>query len=402
MALYRYRAIGEDSVSRTGTLRVRTEADLEQRLGMQGLTLIEAEPGGLSSLADLFHARFGDNDLLNLTYLLKLVIASGISLLTGLASMTQSYSSRRMDYVVRLILDGVESGMSLSDVMLQHPELFPHYYVQIVRVGEMSGTLEDCLDYLMKYLEWQIGLRKTIASSLTYPLIILAFMIILVAILFTFVFPPLVKIFAGLNTEPPLATRIVISLATTVRAHLAMVGGGILATAFLAAFWLKTPRGKRAYHAFVLRLPLVGTLAGKINLSRYFKQLHTLYSSGLSVERTFSTAAGSIGNLAVAEKLAGVTDAVISGQSISQALQETGFVPAFFTDMVDVGEKSGNLDSALLRITEILDKEIPETIRKVFSWLEPLTIIFLGGMVLFVLLSIFLPIYSVIGHIRVR
>lgn len=401
MAVYRYRAIDEDSSPRTGTLRVRDEAELEHRLGMQGLTLIEAETG-LVSLDDLFRRRFSDKDLLDLTYMLRLVIASGISLLTGLASIAKGSSNRKTQDAVRMILDGIESGMSLSDVMVQHPDLFPHYYVQIVRVGELSGTLEGCLDYLMSYLDWQIGLRKTIASSMTYPLIILAFMVSLVAILITFVFPPLMKVFAGLGAQPPLATRVVISLSSMVTSHFASTATVVAATVLAGVFWLKTPRGRTAFHGLALSLPLIGALVSKINLSRYFKQLYTLYSAGLSVERTFSTAAESIANPVIAVKLAGVTETVVNGQTIALALQETGFVPAFFTDMVELGEKSGNLESTLHRITEILDKEIPETIRKVFSYLEPVTIIFLGGMVLFVLLSVFLPIYNVVGHIRVR
>jgi type II secretory pathway component PulF len=177
----------------------------------------------------------------------------------------------------------------------------------------------------------------------------------------------------------------------------------ILALAFVCyKLWKQTDSGKKTIDGFVLRLPKIGELIAKINLSRYFRTLAILHASGLNVEQSFSIAAESVGNSVIGEKLSKVTGEILAGATISQAMQSSGVIQEFVIHMVALGEKTGDLDGCLMRATNIFDKEVPETIKKVFAYLEPLIMVLLGGIVLMVLLSIFLPIYKVVGSIRVR
>jgi type II secretory pathway component PulF len=164
----------------------------------------------------------------------------------------------------------------------------------------------------------------------------------------------------------------------------------------------RTPQGRHLIDQTMLNLPVIGSLVRKINLSRYFKIIATLHSSGINVERTFIIGAEVIGNTVLAEKLRTISDDLVSGESISEAMRRTGCIQDLMLDMVGIAEKTGKLDDALTRASEILDKEVPETIKKLVALIEPLTMALLGGLVLLLLLSVFLPIYKTVGSIKVR
>jgi type II secretory pathway component PulF len=166
--------------------------------------------------------------------------------------------------------------------------------------------------------------------------------------------------------------------------------------------WMKTDTGRRKVDAVLLSLPLIGVLIKKINLSRYFKAVATLYMSGMNMEQIFTIASGVVPNVGMHEALELVTDSVMTGDGIARAMQKSKVFPSLVIDMVSVGEKTGNLESVAMRATNIFDKEIPDTFKKILTYFEPLVIVALGGVVLIVLLSIFLPIYRSIGGIRIR
>jgi type II secretory pathway component PulF len=402
MSTFTFRAVDEEANIRNGILDAADESELERKLGAEGLTLIEAAKRGRFSELFSVRQRFSSQDLLSFSYLLSLIVSSGMSLISGLSDLSNHLQNRKISYAAGLLGSRLEAGMSLSDAMQESPRLFPEYYVQMIRAGEASGSLDRNIEYLMGYMDWQISFRKTIKSYLAYPAMVMGTMAILLVILFTFVFPKLVSILVGLKTELPLPTRVVISAVSFFRDYILFLAAGIAAAVAAFRFWVRTSRGRRVLDSFILSIPLIGMLVTKIDLSRYFKTLAALYSSGINMEKTLTIAADVVHNRVLAASLALVTDSVMTGESIAQGMIRAKVFSSFVTEMVSVGEKTGNLDSALLRAGAIFDREVPETIKKVFSFVEPLTIIFLGAIVLVVLLSIFLPIYRIVGSVRMR
>lgn len=401
MATFSYRAVDLNSNIQVGKMVAQDEVVLEKALGMQGLTLIEAKKTFGLSLASLFATGFRETDLLNLTYLLQQIVISGISLVTGLQDVATGGSSRRaLAPAFQALSSGVQSGMSLSEAMQERIDIFPHYYIQVIRAGEISGTLEHSLDYLLKYLEWQIEFKKSIRSMLVYPAIVISFMGILIIILFVFVFPALIGVLSSLKATLPLPTRMVMAVSNFVRSYsLVLV---ILIVALVAAYRLltKNPDIRRKVDNLFLKLPLIGELVNKISLSRYFKTLATLQAAGLDIQATFSTAAAVVNNSELRARLDRVTEAILSGGSVGTALIATRTVPQLVISMVSLGEKTGNIDGALARSSDIFDKEVRETVKRLFAAIEPLIIICLGGMMLVILLSIFLPLYGIVGNIK--
>jgi type II secretory pathway component PulF len=402
MATFTYRAANDEPAIVTGKMQANSEHDLLRKLSTQGLTLIEAEKARDINLNEIFKPAFREQDLLDFTYLLKLVITSGIPLLVGLDDVQRVHGNKKLQNLTQTLRSGIESGLAISEAMQEYPEYFPNYYIQMIRAGELSGTLEKSLAYLLDYIEWQINFKKLVRSAFVYPSIILSIVGLLVGLLFTFVFPSLAKVLKGLRVDLPLPTKILISLSDFAREYFLPV---VIIFALAVVFyklWKQTDPGRKMVDGFVLRLPRIGDLIAKVNLSRYFRTLAILHASGLNVEQSFSIAAESVGNTVLAEKLGKITGEILDGATISQAMQSSGVIQEFVIHMVALGEKTGDLDGCLMRATDIFDKEVPETIKKVFAYLEPLIMVLLGGIVLMVLLSIFLPIYKLVGSIKVR
>jgi len=402
MGAYSYRAIDGQSNIHQGRISARSVGDVERILSGQGMTLIEAENRSFVNLDNLFGIKFSQKDLLDFTYLLKLVINSGIPILNGIKDLMKGHSNARITFAATAIYQGLDSGLALSEVMDTQPRIFPPYYVHMVKAGEASGTLDNSLEFLMKYLNWQLEFGKTVRGVLAYPITILTIMGGLMVIIFTVVFPKMLKLLTGLGAEMPLPTKIMVATSGFLRSHFLLIAVVIALLVAFYQFFKHTAYGLRFIDQTTLRLPVIGSLVLKTNLSRYFKIVATLHSAGLNVERTFTIGAEVVGNTVLSEKLRSISTALVTGESISEAMRRTGYIQDLVLDMVSIAEKTGKLEDALNRASDILDKEIPETIKRLVSLIEPLTIILLGGLVLLLLLSVFLPIYKVIGNIKVR
>lgn len=406
MGEFSYRAMDANSGIREGTMTARDEAQLEQMLAQQGLTLIDAEGGGgfsgFGNFGELFQPKLKDKDLLDFTYLLKLVITSGIPVLQGIDTLMKSNSNKNIGHAAQLVRHGIDSGLSMSEVMQSAPLLFPPFYVQMIRAGEASGTLDGSLDFLVNYLTWQTDFKKSVKASLTYPITVLSVLGSLMFIIFTFVFPKMLKTITGMGAELPLPTKIMIAISGFLRSYYLPAIILIIVLYVGAKLYGRTPQGKRAIDGLLLKLPLIGMLIKKINMSRYFKIVATLHASGITADKTFAIGADVISNSVIAESMASIAQVIVTGESISDAMRRTGYIQPLVIDMMSIAEKTGTLEATLTRASDILDKEVPETIKKVFSYVEPLTMVVLGSMVLLLLLSVFLPIYKSVGQAKLR
>lgn len=402
MATYLFRAIDEDSNILIGKIRARNESDLERMLSMRSLTLVEAERIFSLDIKGLLEPRFSQKDLLDITYFLYLIVSSGIPLISGLEDL-KNQGRKKLSFIANHLHIGIESGMSLSEAMENLSRIFPDYYIQMIRAGETSGNLDGSLEHLMGYIESQINLKKTIRSYLVYPSIVISLMILLVLILFSFVFPKLITILVNLRAELPLPTRLIIFAADFMNKYfLYLVSGFILLSIFIRLFMHRLPALKIMFHRFFLSIPLIGGIIRKTDLSRYLKTAGMLYDSGANAETIFSLAPGVVKNLNLSESLRMIKGSIMAGESITQSMIKSGVFPPLITDIIAMGEKTGNLDKAIKRACDIFDREVPETLKKLFTYIEPLLIVLLGLFVLLVLLSIFLPIYKIVGSIRVR
>ena len=397
MASYQYRAIDDDSKIVKGVLDASDEDELEQRLLVKGLVLLEATKGTF-----VLHRKpkLSEKDLIDFTYLLNLILSSGVPIMSGLHDMANQSANKRMATAASFLQSKLESGKSISDSMRDYPELFPPFYASMVGAGEVAGNLEQVLNDIMKYLEWQMKLKKDIRAALAYPVIVLTAVVCLIAILFIFVMPKFIKILTDLKVSLPLPTKILVVTVSLVQNYWPLILLCMLLIPVIFRIVYHTPSGRRMIDLSILKIPLIGQLVKKINHSRYFRTFATLFRSGLNMNEILRVSSDVVQNTAVAESFRNAADAVLAGEQFSKALRDTGDFGSLLINMVEIGEKTGTLDNAILRVSDTYDREIPETMKKVFTVVEPLMLALLGGLVLLTLASFFLALYKIVGGIR--
>jgi type II secretory pathway component PulF len=397
MASYQYRAIDDDSKIVKGVLDASDEDELEQRLLVKGLVLLEATKGTF-----VLHRKpkLSEKDLIDFTYLLNLILSSGVPIMSGLHDMANQSANKRMATAASFLQSKLESGKSISDSMRDYPELFPPFYASMVGAGEVAGNLEQVLNDIMKYLEWQMKLKKDIRAALAYPVIVLTAVVCLIAILFIFVMPKFIKILTDLKVSLPLPTKILVVTVSMLQNYWPLILLCMLLIPVIFRIVYHTPSGRRVIDLSILKIPLIGQLVKKINHSRYFRTFATLFRSGLNMNEILRVSSDVVQNTAVAESFRNAADAVLAGEHFSKALRDTGDFDSLLINMVEIGEKTGTLDNAILRVSDTYDREIPETMKKVFTVVEPLMLALLGGLVLLTLASFFLALYKIVGGIR--
>jgi type IV pilus assembly protein PilC len=397
MAYFTYRAVDEVSRIIKGGIEASDEDDLEQILHSKGLILLEAAKGKF-----VFHSkqRLSEKDLINFTYLLNLILSSGVSIMSGLNDIAKQSANRKIAMVASLLQTKLEAGKSISDSMLEYPELFPPFYISMVRAGEVSGNLEQVLNDVMAYLEWNMKLKKEVKAALAYPAIVLSAVACLIALLFIFVMPKFMKILIDLKVELPLPTKILVFIVGIIKGYWPVLIFCIIAAPILYKTAYHTATGRRVIDMSILRIPLIGELVKKLNQSRYFRTFATLFKSGLNMNEILKVSADVVKNTIIADSFHRVENAVLGGGQFSKSLSDTGDFAPLLVNMIEIGEKTGTLDTTIIRISDIYDREVPETMKKVFTIIEPLIILLLGGLVLLTVASFFLPLYKIIGGIH--
>jgi len=400
MAYYNYRAIDGESKIIKGKIQAPNEDALEEILTSKGLTLIEAAKSTFSFSFKGFMPRFREKDLIDFTYILNVILSSGVPILSGLRDMAKQTTNKRLSFAAASLQSQLESGKSISDSMLEYPDFFPPFYTSMVRAGEVSGNLEKIFNDIITYLEWQMKLKKEVRSALAYPAIVLTAVVSLVIVLFAFVMPKFIKILSDLNVALPLPTKILVAVVGFIKGYWPLV---ILLIILLPIFYrvlYNTTPGRKMIDRSLLKIPLFSDLVRKVNYSRYFRTFSTLFRSGLDMAETLRISADVVKNTIIADAFHKVSVAVIEGEQFSAALRNSGDFPPLLLNMAEIGEKTGTLDNTVVRICDIYDREVPETIKKIFTILEPLVIVMLGGLVLLTLASFFMALYKIVGGIR--
>lgn len=400
MAYYNYRAIDRESNIIKGRIQAPDENSLEDVLNSKGLTLIESTKSTFSFRFKGFRPRLSEKDLLDFTYLLNVILSSGIPILSGLGDMATQTSNKRLSAVASSLRTQLESGKSISDSMHEYPGFFPSFYVSMVRAGEVSGNMEQVFNDIMAYLEWQMNLKKDVRSALAYPAIVLTAVFSLIIVLFVFVIPKFIKILTDLHVALPLPTKILVFVVGIIKGYWPLIILLLISILIATRIFYKTAYGRKMIDMSILKIPLFGDLVRKVNYSRYFRTFATVFRSGLDMTETLSVSTDVVKNTIIADAFHRVSSSVLEGEQFSIALRNSRIFSPLLLNMVEIGEKTGTLDNIILRICDLYDREIPETIKKIFTIVEPLTIFLLGGIVLLILASFFLPLYKIVGGIR--
>ncbi len=404
MPIYKYKATNDVGKTVKGLLTAEGEEELESALDNQNLYLISAKetnkrgaPAGGSAPAGrgrTVRANVKRSELISFTVHLATIIGAGVPLLQGLDDMIEETENPRFKSVIRGIKSQIEEGSSISEAFGQHPEVFSELYIAILKSGETTGRLDEVLREIVRFLEWQDELVGTIKQATTYPIIVMCALGGLICIMFTFVLPRFLSIFDGFNIPLPLPTRIVIAISSFFQNFWWLLLAGIIAAFVGLRAANRTPQGRMVLDRIKLKIPVFGELSRKIALSRFSHYLASLFGAGVNIMNALEVVERVVGNAVLADVVRKARLQVGAGQSVAGALRESKEFSPMVVRMVTIGETTGSLEETLQKVAEYYDREVPQTVKRLFTALEGLVIILLGVVVLFVVLSIILPMLS--------
>lgn len=320
---------------------------------------------------------------------------AGLSIMEGLAALIEQTENKASKKVWVDVREGVKEGSTFADALSRHPKVFSDLYCHMVRAGEASGALDKILLRLADYLENQVRLRGKIFSMMTYPILMMVVSGLILLFLVAYVVPKVTSIFDDLNQALPLPTVILLSISDFVIAY----GWLLFLLLALGFFFLRrhiaTPEGREKYDRISLKVPIFGKVVKMVAISRFTKTLATLLASGVQLLKALEIVQEVVGNKVLEETIREARGNIREGESIADPLKRSGLFPPLVTHMISIGEKSGELETMLQKVSEAYDNEVETSVTGMTSLLGPLMILGMGFAILFIVLAILLPIFEV-------
>lgn len=331
---------------------------------------------------------------------LATMINAGISIVRCLDILGNQLKDPTLKPIVAQTMRDVKNGISLTDALAKHGNVFSKLYVNMVRAAELSGTLDEILDRLAGFLEYEMEVRTKIKSAMMYPIIVLIFSGLMVFTLMTFVLPKFKEIFDSMNVEMPIYTRLLFDASGLFKQFWYVPLIVIIGTVVFVKQTGNTKRGRYQIDNLKLRVPIVGEIIKKMAISRFSRTFGTLVSSGVPMMRALEIVGETAGNAVIAKGVQTARESVREGQKISSPLEATGLFPTMVTHMIDVGEETGRLSDMLVKVSEFYEKEVDAAVKGLTSLIEPLLIVFMGVVVGFIAISVMGPIFKLVSSVN--
>lgn len=404
MPTYSYKGRTQTGDVINGVIDAPTPEAVAEQLFSKGFIPIKIEAGekvkSSTEGIQLFD-RITPEDLIVFSRQLATLVTSGISFLRSLDTLSEQTKSKKLRKIIEAIRKDIEGGHSFSDALSKFPSVFSPLYVSMVKVGEEGGVLDDILDRLASLLEHEAITKARIKAATRYPVIVLVSIVIAFFILTTFVVPKFAALYASSKVALPLPTRILIFINKAIRTYWPFIAVAIAGLIFAVRGYIKTPSGRWNLDKLKLRTPIIGPVVEKTVMSRFARIFSTLYRSGIPMLHTLDVVSGTLGNVIIARAVEVIKESVREGKGLSQPMASTMVFPPMVTQMVAVGEETGALDDMLTKVSDYYDREVEYAIKNLSTTIEPVLLFFLAGIILFLALGMFLPIWDMI-HVMKR
>lgn len=400
MPHYRYHARDKDGKLLEGSQEAVRKDAVADQLASRGLIPVlieeEKEPSTFRINA-LFDQRVKAQDLIVFSRQLSTLVSAGISFIQSLVTIESQTENPRLRAAINAIRREVETGASFSEALAKHPRVFSKLYVSMIRAGETAGILDEILDRLARLAEHEADTRERVKTAVRYPVIVVAAISAAFVFLVSFVIPKFAAIFARFKTELPLPTRVLIGINYVMHHYwfILLFGIGLLIWAVLR--YVGTPQGRWNWDRLKLRLPVFGVLFQKVALSRFARVFSAMQKSGISMMLTLEITADTVGNVVIAQVLGKMRDSLRDGKGLLRPMEDSGMFPPLVMQMISVGEETGKIDVMLNKVSDYYDMDVEYTLRNLSTMIEPILLLFVGGMVLFLALGIFLPMWDMLS-----
>jgi general secretion pathway protein F len=356
--------------------------------------------GGVNVNLAQYFERVKPQDLALMTRQLSTLIGAGLPLVDCLSALIEQTETQRLKRILSQVREHVTEGGAFADALKEHPRVFSDLYTNMVRAGEASGALDVVLERLAEYTEASARLRAKVQSALTYPVLMGLTSMGILLFLLSYVVPKVTKIFEDTHQALPAMTVVLLTISGFLQEYWWLVLALMVFAAVGVRLSKRTPAGRLRYDGYVLRIPYFGTLLKKVALARFARTLSTLLRSGISLLPSLDIVKNVVENSLLAETIDTARNSIREGHSIAPPLKKSGLFPPLLVHMIAVGEKSGELEEMLSRAADAYDSEVENSVASLTSIMEPMIIIFMGGIVLFIVLAIMVPIFELNQLVR--
>jgi type II secretory pathway component PulF len=404
MPRFIYKVRDKEGRAHTGTMEgTKQEAVVDQLNAMGYIPIQVKENVESQSLGPGFFRLFNrvtSQDLIFFSRQLATLMSAGVPFIQSMTIVEKQTSNLAFQQTIAEIRRDVESGVTFSDALEKHPKIFSKLYVSMIMAAETAGIMDSILNRLALLAEHEMETRSRIKTAVRYPLIVVVAICAAFAFLVSFVIPKFASIFAQFKTELPLPTRVLIGINYAVQHYWFLMVPAVALFVWGVIRYVRTPAGKWKWDGIKLRLPIFGPLFQKTALSRFARVFGAMQKSGLAMILTLDIVSETVGNVVLARGIEEIREGVREGKGLAGPMEAAGLFPPLVVQMVAVGEETGELEPLLNRVSDYYDMEVEYTLRNLSTMIEPILLLFVGGMVLFLALGIFLPMWNMISLFR--
>ncbi len=373
-------------------------------LTAKGLFVFEtgagARRGARIRLPDIRAARIRARTLLVLNQELLALVRAGLPIIVALDLLRDRNQQPRLQSLLDAIREDVKAGAALSAAMAKHPAVFGPLYTAALHAGEQSGNFVDALSRYVEYQKRILALRQRLRAALTYPAILISASLAVIVFLLTFVVPTFSRIYGDMEAELPAATRMLVTVTSTLQKVLPLVAGVLVVGAVLLWRWRRTPRGRRVTDRWIMQAPWLGAIASGYLFSRFARTLAMMQAGGIPMIPSLETTLGAVGNAHLADKLRSAVPRVAAGGSLADSLGRTGVIPPLIVELVSVGEHSGSLGEMLGHVADLYDAEMDTRLTALAAAIEPVIMLGMGLVVAAIVVIMYLPIFHLSSVVR--
>ncbi|MGB8542500.1 MAG: type II secretion system F family protein [Candidatus Acidiferrales bacterium] len=400
MPVFTYQGTNKAGTKVTGERTANTKDELKASLRREQINVSKLSEKGKEFSIPSFGSGVDSKELAIFTRQFSVMIDAGLPLVQCLEILAGQQENKTFQKILNGTRASVEGGTTLSAAMKQYDKVFDALYYNMVEAGETGGILDTILQRLSSYIEKNVKLKRAVKSAMIYPIAVLGIAGSVIVLLLWKVVPIFITLFNGLGVDLPLPTRIVIMLSNFIGSiYGLLILVFFVGVVFAIKFWYGTPQGRYAIDSILLKLPLIGILLRKIAVARFTRTLGTLISSGVPILEGLDITARTSGNAVVERAITATRKAVEAGRSLVDPLKETDVFPGMVTQMIGVGEQTGAMDAMLQKIADFYEDEVDAAVKDLLTAMEPIMIVVLGVVVGGIVISMYLPLFSLIGKL---
>jgi type IV pilus assembly protein PilC len=402
MATFVFKAMDLAGTSAKGEVEAESKQAVAEQLKERGLVVVDiAQKYKSKELTLGFMQRVSAKDLAVASRQLATMVTSGMSILRALHVLESQTQSKLLKETIALVCKDVEAGLLLSDALARHPKVFGQLYVAMVRAGEAGGVLEECLNRVADQLEKDAALRRQVRAAMIYPSVIISFAVIVLLALVTFLIPVFENVFKQFPGKMPALTQFMINFSHLIKGQWYLMIVAVVGSVFGFLSFKKSEYGRPKWDAFKLRVPMkIGDVVQKVAIARWSRTLASLTSAGVPILQAIDITGKTAGNAVLEAAMDEVVTSVKGGGTISHPLRNSSAFPAMVAQMVGVGEETGALDAMLEKIADFYDSEVEAAVKALTSIMEPVMIIVVGGIVGVIVISMYMPLFSIYNAIK--